>query len=57
MQKAPYRSWKLTANHKQLWKNASLIFSQKTESRKLSLRFMGETFYILGAEAEKTLSP
>ena len=57
MQKAPHHSCKLTVNHKQLWKNASLICSQKPETNGLNLRFMGETFYSLEAAAEKTLSP
>ena len=55
MQKAPHHSCKLTVNHKQLWKNASLICSQKPETNGLNLRFMGETFYSLEAAAEKTL--
>ena len=33
------------------------MFSRKTETNGPNLRFMGETFYNLGAAAEKTLFP
>ena len=52
MQKALDHSCKLTVHHQKLWKNASLICLKKTETNGLNLRFMGETFYSLGAAAE-----